>query len=179
MKRGLGQMKTTFLEKMKNARERNGIPAGMDPSNFVGWIRMYCENPDCCAREVDIEVKEFDENVKKLPLCPLCRKGLNTHAVESSIGALAQTPSLAGLPIYRIIFEALAERGPMWDDLRSVYSRIGGGCPIGGKARFEHWKPILLDVLGSLVEMGLIEHRPPSYPGDIQFWRSVQKTGEK
>jgi hypothetical protein len=75
--------KIAFMKALKNARgrDRGGIQKDMNPSGFVGLARMYCEEPDCCAREVDIRIKEYDENVSALPVCPICKKGLKTHAV--------------------------------------------------------------------------------------------------
>lgn len=67
-----------FLGQLDVARNRSRQPY------FVGHLRMYCENSDCQAREVDIYIKEMDGKVTKIPSCPLCLKTLKTHCVQTN-----------------------------------------------------------------------------------------------
>jgi hypothetical protein len=75
-------------------------------------------------------------------------------------------------PIQRIVLDALMapDRGCMWADLADIYSRVGGGCLLDGDSGFEHWIPILLDILYVLAQEGLVERRGPSRVGST--WRT-------
>jgi len=72
----------TFKAKLSEARRKQHSADGASPSGFTGTAGLYCENPDCCAREVDILIKELDRNVSSMPRCPLCLKILATLTIE-------------------------------------------------------------------------------------------------
>ncbi len=71
-----------FKDKLKAARHKSHCADGASPSGFTGTAGLYCENPDCCAREVDILIKELDRNVSSMPRCPFCLKILATLTIE-------------------------------------------------------------------------------------------------
>jgi hypothetical protein len=55
------------------ARARDG------GGHFVGFLELYCENPDCAAREVEIHFKELDGPLPPRLCCPACRRQLKLH----------------------------------------------------------------------------------------------------
>ena len=55
-----------------------------DPE-MVAEVFCYCENPRCCIREVNLQVKEH-EGQKRLPVvipCPVCQQAMRFHSLDT------------------------------------------------------------------------------------------------
>lgn len=50
---------------------------------FVGCVEAYCENENCMVRQVDVMVKNHDDDPAPRFKCPACGSVLNVHAVKS------------------------------------------------------------------------------------------------
>ena len=51
---------------------------------LIAEVECYCENPKCCIRAVELQVKEH-AGQKRLPnsiLCPVCQQPMRFHGLE-------------------------------------------------------------------------------------------------
>ena len=76
---------------MKNKRTKRSIffdkinAERAKTENYVGELHLYCDSENCCAREVDVLVKEYcGLSVSKTPRCPICGEELKTHDVDGT-----------------------------------------------------------------------------------------------
>jgi hypothetical protein len=76
------------------------------PPVWIGQVAGYCRSSDCMAREVTVQIKQFDPTPQGIcPVCPLCRTPLKEDWdgwLQSRTALAARWPRLAALAMNRI-----------------------------------------------------------------------------
>jgi|SRR5262245_10616885 len=54
------------------------------PRGFNGEVAAYCEHPNCPARTVTLEVKNYDASWSGVLQCPMCHQTLKLHHTKTA-----------------------------------------------------------------------------------------------
>ena len=96
------QRTSDILRAIAEARQRGGY----QPLTLMG----YCDGRDCPAREVEIFVKDYDNELDELItnngfLCPCCRHPLKTHHVRTCEEVHREEDRLARMSVNTQLYE--------------------------------------------------------------------------
>jgi hypothetical protein len=104
------------------ARQRSQLGA------FIGYLELYCDDQGCNVREVDVKLKEYEDETPSRFLCPSCRAPLKLHAVltlderrradeaeaRANVNARLyrrRNPGAMGVPLSALLDDRLPEAG--------------------------------------------------------------------